>query len=526
MKMTFIGATHQVTGSCTYIEACGKKFLVDFGMEQGASMYETVQIPVSPSQIDFVLLTHAHIDHSGLLPLLCAGGFSGNIYCQNATANLCSIMLRDSAHIQEFEAEWKSRKGKRKGSEEIQPLYTTADAELAIKALRGYEYEQNIQIAEGINVLFRDAGHLLGSSGIQLTLEENGEKRTVIFSGDIGNFDIPLIRDPAYFEKADYAVMESTYGNRLHQKPDNYPEALAAVTEETFARGGNVVIPSFAVGRTQELLYYYRQIKRDGLVKSFPDFKVYVDSPLAIEATAIFNQNQDSCYDDEAKSFVTSGINPISFNGLSIAVTSDESRAINFDNKPKVIISASGMCEAGRIKHHLKHNLWRRESTVLFVGYQAVGTLGRKLVDGADRVKLFGEDIYVGAKILQLPGLSGHADKNGLDRWIGSIDGTKGVFVIHGESDTAEQYTAHLREDMQLDAHCPYSGAELDLISGKFVNAVPRPTEKKERASTPYLRLKAAAERLERIIAASGGLSNKELAAMTDTLNNLCSRWE
>ena len=290
MKMTFIGATHQVTGSCTYIEACGKKFLVDFGMEQGASMYETVQIPVSPSQIDFVLLTHAHIDHSGLLPLLCAGGFSGNIYCQNATANLCSIMLRDSAHIQEFEAEWKSRKGKRKGSEEIQPLYTTADAELAIKALRGYEYEQNIQIAEGISVLFRDAGHLLGSSGIQLTLEENGEKRTVIFSGDIGNFDIPLIRDPAYFEKADYAVMESTYGNRLHQKPDNYPEALAAVTEETFARGGNVVIPSFAVGRTQELLYYYRQIKRDGLVKSFPDFKVYVDSPLAIEATAIFNQ--------------------------------------------------------------------------------------------------------------------------------------------------------------------------------------------------------------------------------------------
>ncbi len=526
MKMTFIGANHQVTGSCTFINACGMNFLVDFGMEQGINEFENAKIPVSPSKIDFVLLTHAHIDHSGLLPMLCAGGFSGKIHCQNATANLCSIMLRDSAHIQEFEAEWKSRKGKRKGSAETEPLYTMADAETAIKALCPHEYEERVQLCGGISVMFRDAGHLLGSSGIEITLEENGKKRKIVFSGDIGNFDIPLIRDPAYFEEADFAVMESTYGNRLHTKPENYPAALARVVNDTFERGGNVVIPSFAVGRTQELLYFFRQIKKDGLVKSIPDFEVYVDSPLAIEATAIFVKNEASCYDEEAAGFVKNGVNPISFPGLRIAVTSDESRAINFNDKPKVIISASGMCEAGRIKHHLKHNLWRRESTVLFVGYQANGTLGRRLVEGADSVKLFGEEIKVNAKILQLPGMSGHADKNGLDKWISAIDGLKSVFVIHGEAETSEEYTAHLNSDMGLNAKCPYSGAQLDLITGEFVNAEPVRVEKRAKESTPYLRLKAAAQRLEKLISLSSGLSNKELAAMADTLNNLCSRWE
>lgn len=526
MKMTFIGATHEVTGSCTYIEACGKRFLVDFGMEQGINAFENVQIPCAPSMIDFVLLTHAHIDHSGLLPLLCAGGFSGQIHCQKATANLCSIMLRDSAHIQEFEAEWKSRKGKRKGKLEVEPLYTIADAEKAISALCPHEYEVQNDISEGISVRFRDAGHLLGSSGIEITLTENGETRVVAFSGDIGNIDIPLIRDPQYFDKADYAVMESTYGNRLHTKPDNYPAALAKVIDDTLSKGGNVVIPSFAVGRTQELLYYFRQIKQDGLVKSCPDFPVYVDSPLAIEATAIFNRNEESCYDEEAAAFVNNGINPISFKGLNIAVTSDESRAINFNKTPKVIISASGMCEAGRIKHHLKHNLWRSECTVLFVGYQAAGTLGRKLADGARSVKLFGEEINVAARVMQLPGMSGHADKDGLDRWITAINAPKGVFVIHGESESAESYTAHLKNDFSLNANCPYSGAELDLLTGEFVNAKPIPAEHKEHESTPYVRLKAAADRLQQLVRQSSGLSNKELAAMTDTINNLCTKWE
>ena len=525
MKVMFIGATHEVTGSCTYIEACGKKFLVDFGMEQGLNAFDNVKVPCAPGEIDFVLLTHAHIDHSGLLPLLCAGGFKGQIHCQSATANLCSIMLRDSAHIQEFEAEWRSRKGKRKGKQEVEPLYTMSDAELAIRALCPHEYEQPVKLGEGISALFRDAGHLLGSSGIEITLTEDGQTRTIIFSGDIGNTDIPLIRDPQYFSHADYAVMESTYGNRFHEKPADYPTALAKVIDETFARGGNVVIPSFAVGRTQELLYYFRQIKQAGLVKSFPDFPVYLDSPLAIEATAVFNRNEDSCYDEEAVGYVRKGVNPISFKGLNIAVTSDESRAINFNKTPKVIISASGMCEAGRIKHHLKHNLWRSECTVLFVGYQAVGTLGRKLVEGAKNVKLFGEDINVAAKILVLPGMSGHADKAGLDRWISALDKPQ-VFVIHGEAESAESYTAHLHDDFGLDSHCPYSGAELDLLTGEFVNAKPMPAVHTERESTPYIRLKAAADRLQQLVKMSSGLTNKELAAMTDTLNNLCAKWE
>lgn len=526
MKLTFIGATHEVTGSCTFIEACGKKFLVDFGMEQGINVYENDQIPCAPSEIDFVLLTHAHIDHSGLLPLLCAGGFAGKIHCQKATANLCSIMLRDSAHIQEFEAEWRSRKGKRKGVKEVTPLYTMADAEKAIEALCPHAYEDETELSEGICVMFRDAGHLLGSSGIKLTLTEDGETRTIVFSGDIGNEHIPLIREPQYFEKADYAVMESTYGNRLHDKPSDYAEALAKVVDETLGNGGNVVIPSFAVGRTQELLYHFRQIKQEMLVTSVPDFDVYVDSPLAIEATAIFNRNEDSCYDEEALRYVTAGVNPISFNGLKIAVTSDESRAINFDKKPKVIISASGMCEAGRIKHHLKHNLWRRECLVLFVGYQAVGTLGRKLIEGARTVKLFGEDIAVGATIMQLPGMSGHADKNGLDRWISAIGGLQHVIVNHGEDTVMEEYAEHLREEMGLTVDCPYSGATLDLLTNEFVNAEPRPAAKTAFESTPYLRLKAAADRLQKLIARSSGLSNKELAQMTDTLNNLCAKWE
>ncbi len=527
MKATFIGATHEVTGSCTYIEACGKKFLVDFGMEQGLNVYENDQIPCAPSQIDFVLLTHAHIDHSGLLPLLCAGGFQGKIHCQKATANLCSIMLRDSAHIQEFESEWRSRKGKRKGAKEVTPLYSMADAETAIAALCPHEYEEKVELAEGIAMTMRDAGHLLGSSGIELYITEDGETRTIIFSGDIGNDNIPLIRDPQYFEKADYAVMESTYGNRFHSKPENYTEALAKVVDETLAAGGNVVIPSFAVGRTQELLYYFRQIKQEMLVTSVKDFDVYVDSPLAIEATAIFNKNKDSCYDEETLRYVNAGVNPISFDGLKIAVTSDESRMINFDKKPKVIISASGMCEAGRIKHHLKHNLWRRECLILFVGYQAVGTLGRKLVDGARSVKLFGEDIAVGATIMQLPGMSGHADRNGLDKWITAISGLKHVIVNHGDADASEDYVKHLRDDFGLTADSPYSGAVLDLMTGEFTNAEPRPAEiRAERESTPYLRLKAASDRLQRLIAKSSGLSNKELAQMTDTLNNLCSKWE
>lgn len=526
MKMTFIGATHEVTGSCTFIEACGKKFLVDFGMEQGIDTYENEKIPVAPSEIDFVLLTHAHIDHSGLLPLLFAGGFKGEIHATKATCNLCGIMLRDSAHIQEFEAEWRNRKGRRKNQEEFIPLYTMAEAEGAIKLFSPHGYGERFTISQGIDVCFVDAGHLLGSASIEIWLTEDDISKKLVFSGDIGNLDQPLIRDPQYIEEADYVVMESTYGNRIHNKPLDYTVALAKILQETFDRGGNVVIPSFAVGRTQELLYFIRQIKAEKMITGHEDFPVYVDSPLAIEATEIFNRNQDSCFDEEAMEYVNSGINPIKFNGLKIAVTSDESKAINFDDTPKVIISASGMCEAGRIKHHLKHNLWRSECTVLFVGYQAVNTLGRKLCDGAKSVKLFGEEITVNANIRILPGISGHADLNGLNLWISAVKSPEKVFVIHGESQVAEEFTQHLRNDLRLDAYCPYSGGILDIASGEFVNGLPVAVTKKPKGSNAYQRLTSALDRLAAIINKSSGLTNKELAKMTDTINNLCRKWE
>lgn len=527
MKLVFLGATHEVTGSCTYIEACGKKFLVDFGMEQGINYFENEKVPCPPSSIDFVLLTHAHIDHSGLLPLLYAGGFSGQIHATKASCNLCSIMLRDSAHIQEFEAEWRSRKGKRKGKEEVEPLYTMADAEGAIACFVPHDYDTTIDICEGIRVRYTDAGHLLGSSSIELWLTEDGQTRKLLFSGDIGNHKQPLIRDPQYIDEADYVIMEATYGNRRHDPPKDYVQTLAQVIQTTFDRGGNVVIPSFAVGRTQELLYFLRQIKSENMVKNHANFPVYVDSPLAIEATRVFIENKESCFDEEAMKYVEQGINPITFDDLYLATTSDESRAINFNSTPKIIISASGMCEAGRIKHHLKHNLWKSENTILFVGYQALNTLGRSLVEGAKTVKLFGEEISVKAQILVLAGISGHADVDGLNEWISSVKGVKKVFVNHSEASVADEFTAHLKKDMGLESYAPYSGGVLNILTGEFTNASPIPVEKKSKGFSPgYQRLVASLERLTALVNKSSGLTNKELARMTDTLNNLCSKWE
>ncbi|MCM1528364.1 MAG: MBL fold metallo-hydrolase [Alistipes sp.] len=531
MKMTFIGATHEVTGSCTYLEACGKKFLVDFGMQQGEDMFENVQIPVAPGDIDFVLLTHAHIDHSGLLPLLFAGGFAGEIHSTDATANLCSVMLRDSAHIQEFEAEWRSRKAKRRGEGEYEPLYTMDDALGAIELFVPHKYEEEFEAAPGISVIFRDAGHLLGSASIILKLTENGETRTIAFSGDIGNIDQPLIRDPQYVEAADYVVMESTYGSRVHTRPTDYVTALAGVIQQTFDRGGSLIIPSFAVGRTQEMLYFIRKIKEDGIIKGHGCFPVYVDSPLANEATDIFISNRESCYDEEALSCVRRGINPIAFEGLVRTVSSDDSKAINSDPRPKIVISASGMCEAGRIKHHLKHNLWRSENTIMFVGYQAHNTLGRSLVEGAKRVKLFGETVNVSAQILQLPGVSGHADVNGLMAWAKAVKGVKKYFIVHGDAPSADSFTQKLRQELYADAYAPYSGAEFDLISGKItIDAEPVPIVKKRSSggnvSAAYSDLISAAERLSRMINRSDGRANADMRRLTEAINRLCDDWE
>ncbi len=530
MKMTFIGADHEVTGSCTYIEACGKRFLVDFGMQQGEDFFENVQIPTAPGNIDFVLLTHAHIDHSGMLPLLFAGGFKGEIHATYATSNLCSVMLQDSAHIQEFEAEWRSRKAERRGEGAYEPLYTMDDALGAIALFVPHQYEKDFVPADGITVRFRDAGHLLGSASIIISITEDGVTRNIVFSGDIGNTNQPLIRDPQYIDSADYVVMESTYGNRVHERPTDYVTALAAVLQTTFDRKGSVIIPSFAVGRTQEMLYFIRKIKEQNLIRGHEGFRVYVDSPLANEATDIFINNRESCYDDEALECVRQGINPISFEGLVRTVTSDDSRAINTDTKPKVIISASGMCEAGRIKHHLKHNLWKPENTILFVGYQATNTLGRALVDGAKSVRLFGETVTVRAEVKQLPGVSGHADVNGLMAWAKAISGVKRFFVNHGDQPSAESFAQRLRDELGAEVYAPYSGAEFDLISGEVtIDAPPVPIPKKKNTANfniYYSDLVAAADRLSHLISRSDGRANADMRKLTDMINRLCDDWE
>lgn len=532
MQLTFIGATHEVTGSCYYLEAAGKHFLVDCGMEQGPNHFENIEIPISPSDLDFVLLTHAHIDHSGKLPLLYARGFRGSIYATYATTDLCDIMLRDSAHIQMFEAEWKNRKGKRAGKEAVEPLYNMDDALGAIANLVGCPYNERITLAEGIQVRFIDAGHLLGSASIELWLTEGGEERKIVFSGDIGNKNQPLIKDPQYIHSADYVVMESTYGTRSHEKVIDYEKSLAELFQRTFERGGNVVIPSFAVGRTQEMLYFIRKIKAEHMVLGFDDFPVIVDSPLAVEATTVFREHHRDCFDRQAMELVDKGINPLSFPGLKLSVTTDESRAINSDDRPKVIISASGMCDAGRIKHHLKHNLWRKECTILFVGYQAVGTPGRTLVEGATDIKLFGEEIQVNAEILVLPGVSGHADNNGLMEWASAFQlKPRQVFVCHGDSEACETFAGRLENELHYDAMAPYSGTVYDLKEGQFLKeteglAIRQQTAKQIKASAVYQRLLAAGQRLLTVIRHNEGGANKDLAKFTSQINNLCDKWD
>ena len=534
MKITFIGATHEVTGSCYYLEAAGKKFLVDCGMEQGPDYYENKDIPVPPGELDFVLLTHAHMDHSGNLPAIYAKGFKGPVYATEATCNLCDIMLRDSAHIQMFEAEWRNRKAKRQGKPEFVPAYTMEDALGVIRNFVGCPYETGIILGEGLRVKFIDAGHLLGSSSIEVNICEAGVEKTIVFSGDIGNKNQPLIKDPAYFSKADYVVMESTYGDRSHGERPDYVRLLADVIQETFDRGGNVVIPSFAVGRTQEMLYFIRQIKAEGLIHGHDNFKVFVDSPLANEATNIFGIHKYDCFDDEALELIRKGINPLSFPGLKISVTSEDSKAINFDDDCKVIISASGMCDAGRIKHHLKHNLWREDSTILFVGYQAVGTPGRALLEGTQEIKLFDEPVHVAAKICRMPGISGHADVNGLVDWIKAFEvKPQKVFVTHGEDTVTELFAARLRDEMNYDAYAPFSGTEFDLAEGEFLYEAegvkiqkPAALQKASKAAKVYEKLLALGYRLLSVIRKNEGCANKDLEKFSRDVQSLCDKWD
>ena len=530
MKLSFWGAARVVTGSCHRLTACSKNILIDCGLQQGGDVYNENELFFDATAIDAVCVTHAHTDHSGRLPLLVKNGYKGPIYATRATCDLLKIMLLDSARIQESDAQWKAKKNKRSGDPTEDALYMVQDATDTLELLVPVSYGDHVELFPGIAADWYDAGHLLGSAAIRFTVTEGAETRTVIFSGDIGNVDQPLIKDPIPTKDADYVVMESTYGDRFHDQDRlDYVAELSAVIRETFAKGGNVVIPSFAVGRTQEMLYFLRKIKADNLVPEFPKFEVYVDSPLAVEATGIFQKNIYSCFDEEAMELVRNGINPLAFPGLRLAITSDESKQINFDEKPKVIISASGMCEAGRIRHHLKHNLWRPECTILFVGYQAVGTLGRALIEGATDVKLFGESVDVRAQIRQLAGLSGHADKNGLIAWLEAFENKpKRVFIVHGEDSVCNLFTECLKIEYGQKAYAPYSGTRFDLITDAIeYEAAPVPVKKRTNVvSDVFTRLLAAGQRLIAVIHKNEGSANKDLAKFADQINALCDKWD
>ena len=456
MKVRFCGAANGVTGSCHLITCGEHQVLFDCGQFQGGAAEEARNrepFPFNPAEIECVVLSHAHIDHCGRLPLLVKQGFKGEIYCTDATADLLDVMLKDSAHIHEQEAEWKNRKAERAGHALVEPLYTADDALDTLKLVRPVLYDTLFALNDQMKIVFNDAGHILGSAIIELWVEENGKSKKIVFSGDLGMTNRPILRDPVTIHKADYVVMETTYGNRLHEKNATSIKKLLDIIVETTKRGGNVVIPSFAVGRTQELIFELNRIY-DGnseYKQALKDVHVYVDSPMAAQATEIFKNNAQT-YDDEMREFILRGDHPLDFPNLHFTRTSDESRMINVDTKPKIIISASGMCDAGRIRHHLKHNLYNPANSIVFVGYQAEGTLGRSLIEGIQEVKLFGEDIAVKAQIHNLEGFSGHADRDALYHWISSFtQQPHDIFLVHGEMDAKRDFAAYVKEHKGWD---------------------------------------------------------------------------
>lgn len=530
MKLSFYGADQCVTGSCHCLEVCGKKILIDCGLQQGRDEIDNHELPFAPNTIDYVLVTHAHIDHSGRLPMLVKGGFTGQIWATGATVRLLEIMLADSAHIQESDAEYENRKNRRAGRPLVEPIYVAADVEETMKYVHGCRYEQVVELCAGVKAVFTDAGHLLGSASITLDLEEDGVRRTIVFSGDIGNVSQPIIRDPVLLTKADYVVMESTYGDRDHHEVWSYTSDLAKVIDRTLGRGGNLVIPAFAVGRTQEILYFIHRMKQEGLVHTVPDFPVYIDSPLASKATSIFCGDLQGYLDEEAMELVRSGTDMFSFPGLRITESVDESKMLNEDRTPKVIISASGMCEAGRIRHHLKYNLWRPDSTILFVGYQAEGTLGRALLNGANTVKLFGEDVAVRAEIVNFKGLSSHADRRHLMEWAKSFESPLHFFIVHGDRQVAP-YFADSLERLGFKAHAPQYCEVYDLAANRMLSAGYLPERKRSdfsggKISSAYQRLVAVGRLLQEVIVRSKGRANRDLGNFADQLKQLIDKWE
>lgn len=494
MKITFLGATRTVTGSNFLVEAAGKKFLVDCGMWQGRAELEEQnreEFQFNPAEIDFMLLTHAHIDHSGRIPKLYNEGFKNKIYAHKATCDLCALMLPDSGHIQEMENQWKNKKRVRKGQKEVDPLYTAEDAARSLEIFEPVQYDEIIEITPEIHVRFNDAGHMLGSSIIELWVKEDGKETKTVFTGDLGNNDIPLLDSPTMIESADYLVMESTYGSRLHLRNEEKAELFLNIVSETLDNGGTVVIPSFAVGRTQEILYEINKLKETKddeefrrKYKTLMKASVYVDSPLAISATEVFRENMN-LFEEEVQEEMMKGDNPLEFPGLQFTRTADESKALNEDQRPSIIISASGMCEVGRIKHHLKHNLWNPKSTVLFVGYQAPGTLGYNIVNGEKTVKIFGDEIAVNARIEYIEGYSGHADQDGLMNFIYSfINKPKKIFLVHGEEESQDIFKAKVEEEAQIPVVIPQWGETYEIDKENDKVEVVGKIERRETANT------------------------------------------
>jgi metallo-beta-lactamase family protein len=488
MKISFLGAAKTVTGSCFHIETDTCSFLVDCGMFQGSNADEAHNhdpFPFSPGSLDFMILTHAHIDHSGRIPKLYKDGFQGPIYATKATAELCAIMLPDSGHIQEFENEWVNRKRERAGLPPVAPLYTTQDAIDCIRLFNSVHYFEEVRINDQIRVRFNDAGHILGSSIAEIWVKEGGREIKLVFSGDLGNKNMPILRDPSIIERADYLFIESTYGNRNHMNVENKIDRFVEIITSTMEKGGNVIIPSFAVGRTQEILYeLFKQREKYGeKLTHLLEIPVYVDSPLAVSATKVFRNNLD-CYDEEAREYIENGDNPLDFPGLRFTQSAEESKALNDSKDSLIIISASGMCDAGRIKHHLKHNLWRKESSVVFVGYQAEGTLGRRLVDGADKVRIFGEEISVNARVEMIEGFSGHADRDGLLSWIKAFrQKPRRIFLVHGEVNSMNEFSELISSELGIGTVIPERGESYTITAAGVysteIAAVPK--EKKEK---------------------------------------------
>ena len=494
MKITFLGATKTVTGSNFLVEGAGKKFLVDCGMYQGSASDEfenEAPFLFNVNEIDFMLLTHAHIDHSGRIPKLYNEGYRNPVVATKATCDLCAIMLPDSGHIQEMEVEWKNRKRTRKGEPPLPPLYTAEDAGKSLELFKPVQYDQIVDVDENIQVRFNDAGHMLGSAIIEVWITENGKTEKAVFTGDLGNNDIPLLSPPTMIETADYLIMESTYGNRLHMRNDDKAKIFLDVVYETLEKGGTVVIPSFAVGRTQEILYELNRIKENKhdedfykKYKKLMSVPVYVDSPLAISATEVFRENMN-LFNEETQKIINEGDNPLEFPGLKFTKTVEESKALNASEESSIIISASGMCEVGRIKHHLKHHLWDPNSTILFVGYQAPGTLGRRLVDGEKKVKIFGEEIAVNARIEYIEGYSGHADQEWLMNFVYSFTTQpKHIFLVHGEPEAQVVLKQKLEENTKIPITIPDFGE-----SYKLDESIEMLGKVEDRAKERYLRL-------------------------------------